>query len=87
MFYSNKEMSYLNHWADWTIKGNEDLFYDVRQLVEDMIKELLPQLMEEYFKEYTVNVETRLNGKAADLSGLKTDIERLIADELTKGMR
>ena len=44
MFYGRKDKSYLNHWSDWAIKGEEreELFQDVRQLVEDMIKELLP---------------------------------------------
>lgn len=89
MFYSNKDMSYLNHWSDWAEKGleREQLFYDVRQLVEDMIKEIVPQVIEEYLKGYTVNVETRLNGRAVDLSGLKSDLERLIVDELSKGNR
>ena len=89
MFYSNKDMSYLNHWAEWAIKGaeREELFQDVRQLVEDMVKEIVPQVIEEHLKGFTIDVETRLNGRAADLNGLKSDIERLIADELTKGFR
>ena len=89
MFYSNKEMSYLNHWPKWASYGvdREQLFYDVRQLVEDMIKEIVPQMVEEYLKGFTIDVETQLNGRAADLSGLKSDIERLIIDELSKGIR
>ena len=89
MFYSNKEMSYLNHWADWAVKGieREQLFYDVRQLVEDMIKEIVPQEVEKYLSTFTIDVETRLNGKATNLEGLKADVERLIIDELTKRTR
>ncbi len=89
MFYNKKDMSYLNHWAEWAIKGaeREELFQDVRQLVEDMVKEIVPQILDEYLKDYTVNVETRLNGRAANLDGLRADMERLIKDELTKGIR
>ena len=44
-------------------------------------------MVEEYLKGFTIDVETRLNGRAADLSGLKGDIERIIIDELSKGIR
>lgn len=89
MFYSNKDMTYLNHWGKWASMGieREQLFQDVRQLVEDMIKEIVPQVLDEYLKSYSVNVETRLNGKAANLEGLRADIERLIMEELGKGLR
>ena len=89
MFFNNKDKSYLNHWYQWAAIGaeREQLFQDVRQLVEDMIKEIVPQVIEEYLKGFSVNVETQLNGRAADLRGLKGDIERLIIDELTRGIR
>ena len=89
MFFSDKNKSFENHWFEWVLKGaeREQLYYDVRQLVEDMVKEIVPQEIEKYFSAFSVDVETRLNGKAVSLEGLKADIERLIIDELTKRTR
>jgi hypothetical protein len=51
-------------------------------MMKDRIEELLPPLIEQYMREYvknlSVNVETKLNGKSIDLSGLKDDIQNII---------
>lgn len=89
MFYNDKNKSYINHWFRWAEKGieREELFQDVRQLVEDMIKQILPQAIEEHLNGLTIDVETRINGKTADLSGLKGELEQIIVDELINGLR
>lgn len=55
-------------------------------MIKDRIEELLPPLIEKYMREYvnnlSVNVETKLNGKSIDLSGLKDDIQNLIYQSL-----
>lgn len=86
MFYGRKDKSYLNHWSDWAIEGREkeELFQQVRQLVIDMIAEILPQELEKYMNSFSIDVRTQLNGREASMSGLKSDLERLIMDELTK---
>ena len=62
MFFNEKDKSYKNHWYNWAMESieKEALFQEVRQLVEDMIKELLPRMIEDYFKEridsFNINV-------------------------------
>ena len=62
MFLNEKNKSYMNHWYNWAMDSieKEALFQEVRQLVEDMIKELLPRMIEDYFKEridsFNINV-------------------------------
>ena len=57
-------------------------------MMKDRIEELLPPLIEQYMREYinnlSVNVETKLNGKSIDLSGLKDDIQSIIYQSLKK---
>lgn len=57
-------------------------------MMKDRIEELLPPLIEHYMREYvnnlSVNVETKLNGKSIDLSGLKDDIQNIIYQSLRK---
>ena len=57
-------------------------------MMKDRIEELLPPLIEQYMREYvnnlSVNVETKLNGKSIDLSGLKDDIQSIIYQSLRK---
>ena len=56
--------------------------------MKDRIEELLPPLIEQYMREYvnylSVNVETKLNGKSIDLSGIKDDIQNIIYQSLRK---
>ena len=89
MIYGNTENTTMRHWANWAAEGIEKelLFYQVSQLVEDKVKEIVPPLIENYLNTVKVNVETTLNGKAADLSGLKEDIERLAVEEVIKAFR
>ena len=55
-------------------------------MMKDRIEELLPPLIEQYMRDYvnnlSVNVETKLNGKSIDLSGLKDDIQNIIYQSL-----
>lgn len=85
-FYNDKNKTYLNHWYNWAADGpeKEEMFQDIRQLVEDMIREMLPQIIEEYISLYNIDIQTRINGKINNLSGLRSDIERIIIEELTK---
>lgn len=57
-------------------------------MTKDRIEELLPHLLEQHMQEYinnlSVNVETKLNGKSIDLSGLKDDIQNIIYQSLKK---
>lgn len=92
MFFNDKSKSYMNHWYNWAIsQERESLFQDIRQLVEDMIKELLPPMIEEYLKERldTLNIEVRteLNGKANDLGNLRQDIEDYVIETIKKSLK
>ena len=84
MFYNNENNSYNNHWYKWAADGTEkeQLFYDIRQLVEDMIRELVPPMIEEYIKGteeiINFNVETLLNGKVIDMKNINRDLEEYI---------
>ena len=95
MFFNDKSKSYMNHWYHWAIsQERESLFQDIRQLVEDMIKELTPPLIYEYLKERldtlnTLNfdIRTALNGKANDLGNLRQDIEDYVIETIKKSLK
>ncbi len=92
MFLNERNKSYNNHWYDWAIESieKEALFQEVRQLVEDMIKELVPRLIEDYLKEridtLNINVQTVLNGKANDLGNVRQDLESFIVDQIQRSI-
>ena len=52
MYYGREDNSYMNHWYKWASVSTEreELFEDVRQLVDDMINEIVPRLLEERLK-------------------------------------
>ena len=58
----------------------------IMAMMKDRIEELLPPLIEQYMRDYvnnlSVNVETKLNDKSIDLSGLKDDIQNIIYQSL-----
>ena len=49
-------------------------------MIKDKVNELLPQLVEGYMRQFTVNMETSINGNAS--SDLKEDIVRWIEKQL-----
>lgn len=76
MFQNNKDKSYLNHWSKWAAEGQEkeELFYDVKSLVEDMIGELIP----------TINLQTTINGKSINRDTIREAIEEQLRSELCR---
>ena len=89
MFDKRPEKSYMNHWYKWAAesKEKEQLFYDIRQLVEDMIKELVPPLLKEYSKLIDIDIITRLDGRRVDLDGIEKAIRDYIQDSLTSNFK
>lgn len=83
----------MNHWYKWAMEGmeKEELFQDIRQLVEDMIKELIPPIIEEYLKDridsLNVKVYTELNGKINDIGNFRQDIQEYVIDSISKSIK
>lgn len=55
-------------------------------MMKDRIEELLPPLIEKYLREYfnnfSVDIQTTLNGNQVNLSGLKDEIKELLLKEI-----
>lgn len=48
-FYGDKSKSFQNHWYKWADRQElEKLYYDIVELVKDMLAELIPQEVEKY---------------------------------------
>lgn len=48
-FYGDKSKSFQNHWYKWANRQElEQLYYDIVELVKDMLAELIPQEVEKY---------------------------------------
>lgn len=48
-FYGDKSKSFQNHWYKWADRQElEQLYYDIVELVKDMLAELIPQEVEKY---------------------------------------
>ena len=62
----------------------EQMIYNFYTLVSQMITEMVPPLVKQCLNGITADVQTKLNGKPSNLSGLKDDITRIIADEMKK---
>lgn len=62
----------------------EQMINDFYLLVSQMITEMVPPLVKQCLDEITVNVQTKLNGKTNNLSGLKDDIIRIVTNEVNK---
>ena len=82
------QSNYFRYWQWFVLNHYDELFEVIMAMMKDRIEELLPQLIENYMREYvnnlSVNVETKLNGKSIDLSGLKDDIQNIIYQSLRK---
>ena len=76
----------FHYWQWFAFQHQEELYEVIMSMIKNYVEEILPALIEKSIKEYvdkiTVNVQTTLNGKAVDLSGLKEDIESLILSSL-----
>ena len=59
--------------------------YDIHDLIQQMIAELVPPLVKQCFEEISIDVQTRLNGKPNDLTGLKKDITKMLIEKLNSG--
>ena len=50
-FYGDKSKSFQNHWYKWADRQElEQLYYDIVELVKDMLAELIPQEVEKYLR-------------------------------------
>ena len=76
----------FHYWQWFAFNHQEELYEIIMSMIKDRIEELLPQLVEQYIREYvnniTIDIQTKLNGKSFELSGIKDDIERMIIDSL-----
>ena len=76
MYHGNKDKSIDNYFIDFLENNEEHLFYLLRQFIQDMIIEVLMQIQ--------IDIETRVNGRPEDLSGLREDIQKIILENLNK---
>lgn len=76
MYHGNKDKSIDNYFIDFLDNNEEHLFYLLRQFIQDMIMEVLMQIQ--------IDIETRINGRPEDLSGLREDIQKIILENLKK---
>lgn len=76
MYHGNKDKSIDNYFIDFLDNNEEHLFYLLRQFIQDMIMEVLMQIQ--------IDIETRVNGRPEDLSGLREDIQKIILENLNK---
>lgn len=65
-------------------RETESLLYDIYMLVREMIAEEVPKVIQQYKDEIEINVNTYINGKHADLTGLEQDIRKIIDTEINK---
>lgn len=89
MYYGNNLKSSHNHWFDWVLEGQEKemLYYQIRQLVEDMLEEKLPQLFKQYMEGQSIDVSTIINGNSGSISGIKEDIQQLVYEKVREALR
>lgn len=76
MYHGNKDKSIDNYFIDFLDNNEEHLFYLLRQFIQDMIMEVLMQIQ--------IDIETKVNGRPEDLSGLREDIQKIILENLNK---
>lgn len=74
MYRGDQNKSIDNYWFDFSDNNVEYLFYLMRPFVQDMIEEMAQKIQ--------IDIETKLNGRQNDLSGLRKDIEQLIVEAI-----
>lgn len=86
MFKDEKNKNSMKHWFEFAAQGPEmeQLFYDIRKLIEDTIRELLPPLFQEFSHLISVDIITALNGRKVDLDGVKQGIIDYMQEYLNK---
>lgn len=63
----------------WFVGNNqEDLYYIISSMIDDKLKEVLPQIIQEEMRQYSVNIQTTINGKNS------SDLKGIIIDEIMK---
>lgn len=81
MYRGNKYKSSLNHWYEWNDNmKEEELYYKIRSIVIDTIREELPQLI----KDYQYNIETTINGESLEKNNIKDILTSQLREALTR---
>ena len=64
----------------WWFANNqqEELYEVIQAMITDKINETLPQMIEEKMQQFSVDIQTTINGKSS------TDIKGIIINELLK---
>ena len=74
----------FHYWQWFAFNHQEELYEVIMSMVKNYVEEAIPEFIEKYLREYINNlsfdIRTTLNGKSADLTGLKEDIERIILE-------
>ena len=74
-FYGDKSKSFQNHWYKWAdTQELEQLYYDIVELVKDMLAELIPQEVEKYLR--NVDIYGKLVNNEALVQSLIDSLNR-----------
>ena len=65
-------------------KETENLIYNIYLLVHEVVAEEVPKVIQQYKDDLDINVNTYINGKHADFTGLEQDIRKIIENEIGK---
>lgn len=70
-----------NNWVWFALKNQDELYSVISTMIEDKVKELLPQMVSDYFKNFTFDFRTMLNGKQTN------SLNSIIIDTLIQEMK
>lgn len=64
-------------WYSWFMLNNQEELYDVLSvMIKDKVNEILPQMLEDYFRQFSIDFRTTINGKQVN------DISKYIIDSI-----
>lgn len=82
----NFKSNCFHYWQWFAFNHQEELYEVIMSMIKNYIEQELPALIEKYMREYfnnfTVSIQTTLNGKAVDLSDLKEEIKNVFLQSL-----
>lgn len=70
-----------NNWLQFALRNQDELYDVISSMIESKVKELLPQMVSDYFKNYTFDFRTMLNGKQT------SSLNSIIIDALMQEMK
>lgn len=73
-----KQDNNFKYWFWFAQKNQEELFAIINGMINDKVNEILPQKIEEQMRQYSVDIQTMINGKSS------ADLREIIVSEIQK---